>query len=405
MRAIVKKSNLKGNLDIISSKSLAHRYIFCASLANGTSKISNVYLSDDVLATIDVCKKMGAKISINGNELTIIGTNNILKNDDFFVNESGSTLRFLIPLLLLDEKIAHIDGKGRLGKRPLDVYFDIFKQDNIEFNHQEDYLPLTVKGNLKGGIYQIRGDISSQFITGLLLALPILKNDSKIVLTTKLESKSYVDLTLDVLNKFGIQIINNNYQEFIIKGNQKYKPYDGIVEGDYSQAAFFFVSNCLGSKINIKNILPNSLQGDKKIIDIINDYQNDKTIDLNDNPDLGPILFVLASRYEGKTHFLNTKRLRYKESDRILAMQKELEKVGVIFEVFDNDLYITGNNKYFNEIEFDVSADHRIAISLIIYSLHFIDKAIISGVEAINKSYPDFISDVKLLGGDIACEN
>lgn len=407
MEAIVKKSMLKGQIDVISSKSFLHRAIILASLAKGQSKISNVYLSDDVLATINVCNNMGARIEIIGKDtLFIDGTNDIKKDLVFDACESGSTLRFLIPLLLLDDKESKIIGKGRLPKRPLDVYFDLFEQDKIDYQYENDYLPLKLKGALKGGEYKVRGDVSSQFITGLLLALPLLKCDSKIVVTTKLESKSYVDMTLEVLKQFGVNVLNNNYQEFIIKGNQQYKACSYQAEGDYSQAAFFLVSNMLGSEIKLNNLNINSTQGDKKIIDILKMFsskENSLTIDLEDNPDLGPILFVLASRIKEKTHFINTKRLKIKESDRILDMKVELEKVGVIFEVNENDLYIKGNDSYFDEVTFDVHNDHRIAMSLIIYSLNFINKAIINGVNAINKSYPTFLSDIQKLGGDISC--
>ena len=229
----------------------------------------------------------------------------------------------MIPIALVNSEPITFTGKNHLVNRPLDSYYEIFDKLGIEYKHPENaYLPLEVNGGLKSGVYEMRGDISSQFITGLLYALPLLDGDSKIVITTNLESVGYIDLTLDVLKDFGIKIVNNDYKEFIIEGNQEYKPNNYTVEGDYSQTAFYLVGGALGNDINLLGMKECSLQGDKKIIEDIKAMNGDvtfvdgilkcnpsdtvgATIDFSQSPDLGPALTVLASLSKGTSNFIN----------------------------------------------------------------------------------------------------
>ena len=251
---------LMGNVKVPPSKSMAHRAIICASLSQGISKIENIDFSDDIIATMEAMKALGAKIYQNNNYIEVHGINHNEVNKELKIidcNESGSTLRFLVPISLLIPGKKKFIGRGNLGKRPLNTFYEIFEQDNIEYSFEEGVLNLQIEGTLKGGEYYLAGNISSQFITGLLFTLPLINRDSKIVITTEMESKGYIDLTLSALRDFGIEIINNDYKEFIIKGNQEYKARNYKVEGDYSQAAFFLVANAIGNKVEIDDVLAN----------------------------------------------------------------------------------------------------------------------------------------------------
>ena len=257
----INPGKLKGNVKIPPSKSMAHRAVICAALSDGISKISNVEFSDDIIATINAMRALGAVINETEDEhleVRGINYNNVIPTRDFKrvvdCNESGSTLRFLIPISLAFEGVTRFIGRGNLGKRPLDTFYNIFDKQGIDYTFKEGELDLIVSGLLKADTFEVRGDISSQFITGLLFTLPLLDGDSKIVITTELQSKGYLDLTLSAMKDFGVEVINNNYKEFIIKGNQKYKAREYRVEGDYSQGAFFLVADALGSQVEILDI-------------------------------------------------------------------------------------------------------------------------------------------------------
>ena len=239
-------------------------------MAKGISKIENISYSDDIIATIEAMKKLGANIEKKDNYLLIDGSKTFdkeyLNNDsEIDCNESGSTLRFLFPLSIVKENKILFKGKGKLFKRPLSPYFENFDKYQIKCSSINEN-KILLDGELKSGVYEIDGNISSQFITGLLFSLPLLNGNSKIIIKGKLESSSYIDITLDCLNKFGINIINNSYKEFIIEGNQTYKSGNYQVEADYSQVAFFLVANSIGSNIKINGLNVNSLQGDKKLL-------------------------------------------------------------------------------------------------------------------------------------------
>lgn len=409
---------LKGEVKIPPSKSMAHRAVICASLSNGKSKITNIEYSDDIIATINAMRALGSEIEIFDDHLEIDGSRVFSKNvGEIDCNESGSTLRFMVPLAIAKEAEMRFIGKGNLGKRPLTAYYEIFDRQGIEYSYKEDELDLKVKGSIKGEEYKIRGDISSQFISGLLFALPLIEEDSKIIITTNLESKGYIDLTLSMLDYYGISIINNDYKEFAIKGNQQYTPKDYKVEGDFSQSAFFLVADALGSDVLVKDLNMDSLQGDKEVIEIVErmgckilskeDGIKVKAKDLAPTiidaaqcPDIIPVLTVLASLTTGITKVINAERLRIKECDRLKAITTELNKLGASVTELENSLLIEGVESLTGGT---VSSwdDHRIAMSLAIAATCAKDEVIIENPSCVKKSYPSFWRDYKLLGGKV----
>lgn len=264
-------SKISGSIKIPPSKSMAHRAIICAALSKGESRISNIDFSDDIIATIEGMKSLGADIRVEKEEVIISGKNIFRDSIEKIIdcNESGSTLRFLVPISLIEKNNVNFIGRGNLGKRPLNTYYNIFNKQGIEYSYEEGIMDLKIDGKLKGGEFKVKGNISSQFISGLLFTLPLLKEDSKIIITTEMESKGYIDLTLSMMDKFGVKVLNNDYKEFIIKGNQEYKSRDYKVEGDYSQAAFYFSAGALGNDITCLDLYLDSYQGDKESIEIL----------------------------------------------------------------------------------------------------------------------------------------
>lgn len=421
MNVIIKPSKLSGDVIIPPSKSLSHRAIIAASLAPGKSIITNVLFSKDILATISAMEACGAKIIKHDDSLEIYGTRRVVRSNNIIdANESGSTIRFMIPIALTNNSPITFMGHNNLVKRPLDIFFEIFDNQGIEYKRGDDYLPLSVNGGLKPGVFNIRGDVSSQFITGLLYALPLLDSDSEIRITTVLESKGYIDLTLDILKMYGISIINNNYESFIIKGNQEYKPFDYEIEGDYSQSAFFLVGNMLGADIKLKAMREDSYQGDKKIIQDIKDFGgnvsfNDgtlyakgnpigATIDFSQSPDLGPALTVLAAMSKGHSSFINAKRLRIKECDRITCMKEELNKAGCKVLENPDGMEIDGINEIMPTV-FDAHNDHRVAMALSMLTHKTRGNIKILGAECVSKSYPNYWKVFESLGGIVEYED
>ncbi len=415
MDKTVSGETLKGTLNAPPSKSQTHRALIAASMADGLCNITNQLSSDDIEATQSILKHLGA--FIDGE--TVKGPLKVDTSKTLNANASGSTLRFMIPIALLFDHYITFDGKERLPKRPLEVYEETFK-DSVHYEYlSSDYLPLKVRGPLKANDFKCRGDISSQFISGLLFALPLLKGDSTITLTTPLESLNYVDMTLDTLKHFGIEVEKKGNQLFI-KGNQTYKPRDLKIEGDYSQAAFFIVAGMIAGDITIKGLNPSSLQGDKKIIEIIQSIGGNitydetvggyhvlkstlhsTTIDLTDIPDLGPILMVLAAQIQGKTTFKGLKRLVFKESNRLDTMKDIVRKLGAKAWKEKDTLIIEGVPQFKGNQTFDAHDDHRLAMALTIATLKADGPLTIKGASCISKSYPLFFEDFKHLGGHV----
>lgn len=409
---------VNGKVKIPPSKSLAHRAVICASLCEGVSKISNISFSKDITASINGMRNLGASIFENsGSILVESGAKSRSQLPTIECNESGSTLRFLIPVALAVNSGAIFTGKGKLVERPLDIYYNLFDQMGIKWETTDGKLPLTVKGTLKSGEYKIDGSVSSQFVSGLLFALPLLTGDSKIIIENNLESKPYVDLTLDMLKLYGIKIQNNDYKEFIIEGNQKYKAVDYTVEGDHSQAAFFLVAGIINGNISVEGLKEGSAQGDSVIESIIREMggniswkdgclssvKSDTegiTIDASQCPDLVPILSVLGSLSNKTTKIINAARLRIKESDRLAAMTSELTKLGADIIETPDSLIIKGKGEL-NGGEVDSWNDHRIAMSLAVAALRSTSPVFIRNAGCVDKSYPNFWEDYKSIGGNI----
>lgn len=416
-KVAINPRKISGEVIIPPSKSMAHRAVIAAALSKGVSTIENIDFSDDIIATIEAMRTLGAKIEVREKSLIIDGNSTFTKKGGVIdCNESGSTLRFLVPISIAKGNEITFVGRGNLGKRPLDIYYSIFNKQNIDYTYEENILNLKINGELVGDDFEVAGNISSQFITGLLFALPLLKDDSRIIITTELQSKGYLDLTLEMLNKFGIEIINKDYKEFIIKGNQSYKAFDYTVEGDYSQGAFFLCANALGNKVISKGLDLNSLQGDKEVIEIlermggslkIEDNNINMTfnelkgtiIDASQCPDVIPVLTVVAALCEGETKVINGERLRIKECDRLNAIATELNKIGANIIELENGLIINGV-KEFTGGEVSSHNDHRIAMSMAIASTFCKEELIITNPKCVSKSYPDFWNDFKALGGD-----
>ena len=426
MKIKIKPGNLNGTIEIPPSKSYSHRAVIAAALAeNGKkSKIDNLKFSVDITTTTDIMENWGAEVERFESALDIAGNDGKVAPKDKYVqcNESGSTIRFLIPIGITRENELIFDGKGKLVDRPLDSYYRIFEEQGLKYETTGGKLPLTVNGKLKPGNYEIDGNISSQFITGLLYALPLLDGDSKLTINKNLESKGYVDLTLEILKLAGIEIVNNDYKSFDIRGNQIYKPFDYTVEGDYSQVAFWIVAGIISAnrdnEVKCLHVNKNSLQGDREIIEIVtrmganleifDDYvivKPSKTkgtvIDISQCPDIGPILTVLAALSEGETRIINGERLRIKESDRITSIKTELNKLGGNVDEEGDSLIIQGVDGFTGGVTVSAWNDHRIAMSLAVASTRCEKEIILEEAESVRKSYPHFWDDFVKMGGEI----
>lgn len=415
MKATIQPSKCKGSIQIPPSKSMAHRAIICASLADGKSILTNVDYSVDIQTTIDCMRKLGAKIECYDHKVEIIGIQNFHSLQDTHIecNESGSTLRFLIPIFSLTNQRIAFTGKNRLLKRPQKVYEELFHEIGCFFQQNEDCIK--IEGSLISKTYHVKGDVSSQFISGLLFTLPLLQNDSKIKILPPFESKSYIDLTIQMLHKFNVEITWEDDLTLIIPGNQKYVAHDECIEGDFSQFAFFGVLGAINSDLEILGMDSNSLQGDKQIINILHDfgcqieenenyykiYQSDLTateIDLMNCPDLGPIACTLAMFAKGTTRIYNASRLRLKESDRIDAMVSECKKMGCNIQVIEDEMFIQGGTQT-PKVELSGWKDHRIVMACAIALTRL--GGTIDGCEAITKSYPSFFDDLKAVGIEV----
>ena len=397
MTATFTTCKLSGKTDAPPSKSMAHRYLISAALSKGVSVISGVDYSEDILATIDCLKALGADIKID-NDKVRVDPLNFMKADAPVLKcrESGSTLRFFIPLALCLGLPVQFNASERLLQRPLDVYEDICRDNGFLFEKGTN--ALTVKGNLKPQNFKVRGDISSQFITGLVFALVYLNKDSKIEIIPPFESRPYIDMTLDALKTFGADIEFCDDYTISVKSSDMH-PVSAKVEGDYSNAAFLDAFNFIGSDVVVENLKKDSLQGDK----VYKEYFNliDKgvpTLDISDCVDLGPVLIALAAVKNGVV-LTGTDRLKAKESDRGAAMHNELKKLGGGLVFGDNTITVPAQKLEYKDEPIDSNNDHRIvmAMSLILSKTG----GQINGAESVAKSYPRFFEDIKALGAKV----
>lgn len=399
MKAVIGKSAVKGGVWAPPSKSMAHRMLIGAGLSAGTSIIKGISGSEDVLATIDCLRALGAKCELEGDVVTVVGTDvsDIPENAELKCRESGSTLRFLIPLCLMSGKNVTLSGSEYLFSRPLNVYEEICRKQGMEYNLSSGKLSLC--GVLQGGDFRIRGNISSQFITGLLYALPLLDCDSTITLIPPVESLSYINLTVQALKVFGVEVKWQDERTIYIKGNQQYKAVNTTVEGDYSNAAFFEALNTLGGEVEVLGLDPESLQGDKVYEKHFPSLSKGMpTINISDCPDLGPVLFAVAAAKHGAV-FTGTRRLRLKECDRAEAMADELKKFGVAVSVKEDSVVVYPHD--FHEPYEVISGhnDHRIVMAMAV--LMTTTGGEIEGAEAVRKSMPDFFEKLKSVGAEV----
>ena len=396
MIAEVLKSKAEGEIVARSSKSYMHRALIGGALSNGETVIYNIAESEDITATIECLKQFGAKFEFSGNTVKITGVSpkETQKTLSLFANESGSTLRFLIPVSLLYSESVGFTGSKRLLERPQTVYEELFPGKNCYIKRNAE--SIAVGGNLTGGVYECRGDVSSQFLTGLLFTLPLLNEDSVIKLTTPLQSSPYIDLTLEILNEFSVTVERPNDKEFIIKGNQEFKPTKLYCEGDWSNSAFLEAFNLIGGNVKVDGLNINSTQGDK----IYREYfeklkQGAPVLDIKDCPDLAPILMTMSTLLNGAV-LKGTSRLKIKESDRGEVMKNELSKFSADITVLDDEIIIKkADLKTPTEILCG-NNDHRIAMSLTVISSVF--GGVIENAECVNKSYPLFFEDCEKLG-------
>ncbi len=396
MKVKIEKGTARGTVAAPPSKSMAHRLLICAAMSEGTSTVHGISECEDVYATLDCLRALGIETVRHGNDITVTGKNmrNVCPVSSLECRESGSTLRFFIPIALLSGKSTQFYGAESLMQRPMDVYKRICEERGLVYI--EDGNSIAVKGPLKSGEYTVVGNISSQFISGLLFALPLADGDSKIRITPPLESRSYIELTIEALRLFGIEVTWLDDLTIHIKGGQKYTAKDVTVEGDYSGAAFTDALGLLGGDVTVSGLNPESIQGDKiykKYYDMLK--KGVPTIHIGNCPDLGPILFAIAAAKHGGV-FTGTRRLKIKESDRAAAMAEELKKFGVSVNVYDDKVVVYPVDFHKPDEVLHGHNDHRIVMSLSV--LLTLTGGEIDGAEAIKKSYPSFYDDLEELG-------
>ena len=395
---------LEGTVTPPPSKSIAHRAILAAALTNGTSTIQNVALSQDIEATLRCITALGGAWEREGDTLYVSGVwhrewdTAALPHLD--CGESDSTLRFLIPLTLTLNNGGVFTGRGRLMERPQKPYFDIFDEKSI-FYEQKDGV-LTIRGEWSAGEYRLPGNVSSQFVTGLLYALPLMEWESRIVLTSPLESRGYVDMTLDVLDRFGVRV-EVLEDGFLVPGDQVFQARDFTIEADWSQAAFWLAAGLLGNPVLTVGLSDQSTQGDRVIDEHFASFAwgtgRRVEIDVSDCPDLLPPLAVMAAFHDGTTRLTNAARLRLKESDRLATVTKMLTALGGQVEEGPDWLAIPGT-RFLRGGTVDGANDHRIVMAAAIAATRCTGPVTILGAEAVNKSYPTFWEEYKRLGGE-----
>lgn len=397
MTATFQPCKLSGTVDAPPSKSMAHRYLIGAALSGEKCVLSGVDYSEDILASIDCLRALGAEITTDGDKVCVeSGGFMKAENPVLECRESGSTLRFFIPLALCMSKPVILRGSERLFERPLIVYEEICREKGFEF--RKDVNSVSLCGRLESRNYRIRGDISSQFITGLIFALIYLGEDASIEILPPFESRSYINLTISALQSFGADVNFSDEYTIEIKKSRMHS-FSGRIEGDYSNAAFLDAFNFIGSDVRVGNLNPASLQGDRVYTEYFKQISaGTPTLDISDCPDLGPILFALAAMKNGAV-FTGTDRLKAKESDRGMAMHEEFRKLGGGLIFGDNTITVPKQDFRYANILLDGHNDHRIvmAMSVILSQIG----GSIGDAQAVRKSYPGFFDDIRRLGAKV----
>lgn len=418
MKVVLSPSKLSGVLDAPPSKSCMHRALICAAAADKPTKIFCSSFSKDIKATISCLSALGARFDYENDSVTVYPIDRSGSDEKPCVldcNESGSTLRFMLPFAAALGKKCTFIGSQRLGQRPLLPLCEALSSHGVSPLYADSFLPCSIEGKLSGGVYEIPGDISSQFITGLLFALGVI-GGGEIRTTTPLKSGPYIDITIDIQKKFGIDI-EKTEKGYIVHNGQKYtSPEKMEIEGDLSNGAFWLVAGAIGSRDNVtcNNLYEDTLQGDRKVIDILRDMGADikregksvtvyrsnlkaTQVDCSDIPDIVPILCVAATAAEGTTVFKNIERLRAKESDRVQTTVDMIRSLGGRIDFDETSIYVTGSPLSGGLVE--SANDHRIAMSAAIASLRCSENVTIDTAEAVEKSYGDFYEKFTMLGG------
>jgi len=411
----ISDGKIEGSITATPSKSLTQRAIAAGLLASGTTIIRNPSFCDDSVAALKMAKMLGASVSQTENSISITGTTAISDQQILHCGESGLAMRMFSPVAtLLTEKVT-FTGDGSLLKRPVTMITSALEKMGAETISNNGLLPFTLRGHLKGGRYRIDGSSGSQLLTGLLMTLPLVGSDSEIYVDN-LKSKPYINLTIKLLDDFGIHIENDNFQSFSIRGSQKYRSVDYSVEGDWSGSAFLLVAGAIAGEVEIKNLSVESRQADVAILaalksagaeivsdgnKIISKYSvlNSFSFDATESPDLFPPLAALAAFCNGTSRISGVSRLEHKESNRTLTIMQVLEKLGIKSYVSNDDLLVAGSEVHGDEVS--SHNDHRIAMMAAVIALRSKGNVIISEAEAVTKSYPDFYDHMKKLGAII----
>ena len=412
MDKIIIPSRLSGGVQIPPSKSAAHRALICAALTNGTSRVTPYCTSKDIKATAECLRKLGMSIVEDKDGYTV-SSGVAKKGETLDFSESGSTARFLMPVAAALGADSTMIGSGRLPARPMEVLTNLMRQHGTEVS--ADYLPIKIKGKMRSGEFLLPGDISSQYISGLMLSAPLTKGDTYIVPTTPVQSVGYIDMTVDTMKHFGVTVeeTDNGWK---IDGDSRYSPADVKIEGDWSQAAFFMAAAAIGGDIRISGLNFASSQGDMAALDVFGAFgadisiENDIlhvrkntlrgiTVNAADIPDMVPAIAATAAFAEGKTIIHSAERLRIKESDRIKTTLDALNAMGVKTEEKQDGMVIYGGKVSGGDI--DGANDHRIVMAFSVAAAFAEGESVIRGTEAINKSYPEFFKDFEKIGGKL----
>ncbi len=435
---VVEPGVLSGRVLVPPSKSMAHRALFCAALAQGTSRIDNFVLSRDMHATLGALKALGVASEIlpstrfPGRHLVVVhGTGSLSPTGDpVDCIESGSTARFVIPFSRLVSDPVTVTGRNGLLERPFGLFQTLFAGKGVTMTDQNGCLPVTLTGALQPGTFRLRGNVSSQFITGLLFVLPLLSGDSEILVEGPLESASYVAMTLQMLQAFGVRadmtLATNAGTDATgqigarlhVPGGQRYVATDHVVEGDWSQAAFWLVAGALGHRVAVDGLTADALQGDRAVVAFLQQMGAEVRVDgsclrvttptplrgidmdVSQCPDLVPALAIAAARAHGVSHICNAARLRFKECDRLAAVREMLESFGIAVSETPDGLVITGRPEGFGAGIVEGCNDHRIVMAAAVAATRANGAVRITWREAVRKSYPDFWADFAAVGGN-----
>jgi 3-phosphoshikimate 1-carboxyvinyltransferase len=425
VRIRITPSSVTGGTLAPPSKSYTHRAVILASLATGETRIENPLISDDTLHTIDACSSLGADIAPDSNRLRITGTGGQIRvapnRERIFVGNSGSTIRMVAPLAALASTRVVFDGDSRLRQRPVGDLLSALEGLGAQAHSLEGNgcPPIEIQGGkFNTGEVTISGQISSQHISGLLMIAPYIKDGLRIKIADRLRSRPYIDITLDAMQAFGVEAVNKDYKEFLVKGGQLYKARHYRIEGDYSSAAYFLAAGAIGGRpVTVNNLKAVSVQGDRYLLNILSEMgcsvecqkepvtisRHDElkgvTVDMSDYPDLVQTVAVVATYATGKTEITNIGHLRFKETDRINDTAAELVRMGIKVDITNDTMVVYGGKP--KGTETSAHGDHRLAMSLAVAALFADGSSIINGAEAVTKSYPRFFADLAKLGAKI----